>query len=601
METALGLSILLFCALAGGLLSSLPGCGGEDRAPDAARDRAERPSAGIVFSGTVRHKDTGEPINEFRARLIACERAEGAEPDPSLLETDGRDGSFSFFPARGGRYKLYVKSRDFVSRYIRNIDVPAGTGLTGYVVTMVPGLHLEGRVVDDLTDQPVEGAVVSDLHALRSTPEQDRDWVFDGSRRTDSEGRFFLGGLVAKSYTVAVIHPRYGEESLVAAPDGKEILFRLKKAARITGTARDDSGAPAAGLKITFAGEYLPLERSVLTDSSGAYAIPPLKPGLITISAGEDRPAEGQPPRFTAETRKIELAQADRVVDFGPLPRHASWSGTFFDWKNTPVGGGTIILRPIVDGESLERFSVERIAKADSAGRFALKKLPPGLYEVILAFPGIRTITPITWDSLAFAESQELQKDIRIGGGVVEGRIIDGFTGEAIAVPNVRVLAACGTGAEERYMVPAGRNGSFLFVNVPPGTYLLQAAAPRRAKGMIKNVEILPGQVIDDLRIVIPVHGELRLKFEEMAALAGRTYEVRAETDDRDEAVPMGSHKVGAAKFWDFKINLKPGTWTVLVAFDGLGTIERAVEIKKLETSEIEVFGKDFRIEEKQR
>ncbi len=598
MKTA-GLSFAILCrsVLLGGALLFLSGCGGEadSHSADAFQERADSQPATILFSGTVHHKETGDPIKEFRARLIACDPSGAVIPGGFDQEIDSGDGRFCFFPAAAGRYKLYVKSRDFVPRFLRNIEIPAETGLTGYAVPMVPGLHFEGRVVDDATNQPISGAIVGDLHAFRSTPAGDWTWIFDEDHRTDGEGRFFLGGLVRKAYTLVVVHPHHAEEILAVAPDGKELLFRLKKGARISGAAFDDSGAPAGGLKISFSSDTLPLERSVLTGSDGKYMSPPLGPGTISILAVEQpTPASGAR-RFTEETKEIVLTDTDTVVDFGPVTRHASWSGTFFDWKKEPVGGGTIAVQPIADEHRSGRPPVARVVRTDRAGRFEFKKLLPGRHTVILIFPGVPTITPIEWDNITFEESQSLERDIRITGGVVEGQVIDGFTGEAIATSMVRVMATPRSAGEaKRYMMPVGQDARFSLVNAPPGNYLFQAAVPRRPKGMVKDVEVAAGRVVDDLRIVIPVHGELRIKFTDMTVLAGKSYEIRADTDDADEAVPMGAHKVGKAEYWDIKINLKPGLWKVRVDFEGVDPVEREVEIKKLETSEVELFGKDF-------
>lgn len=590
-------SILCITLFLGGALLFPPGCGSDEdsHGAGAEQERAESRPAKILFSGAVHHKETREPIKEFRARLIACEPSGAPLLGGFDQEIGSSDGNFSFSVDRAGKYKLYVKSRDFISRFIRNIEIPAGTGLTGYGVPMAPGLHFEGRVVDDATSQPISGAVVGDLHAFRSTPASDRAWIFDDDHRTDGEGRFFLGGLVGKAYTLVVLHPQYAEEVLSLAPDGDEVLFRLKKGARITGAACDDSGAPAGGLTITFSSEDLPLERTVLTDSDGAYTSPHLKPGRISITAAEGRTRTGGAPRFTQETKEIDLADSDSVVDFGPVTQHASWRGTFFNWKNEPVRGGTITVRPIADNESAEQMDAPRMARTDSAGRFEIKKLLPGPHTVILTIPEVRTITPVEWDNIDFEESQSLERDIRITGGVVEGQVIDGFTGEAIAGSKVRVMATSRSTEEaKKYMMPVGPEARFTLVNAPAGTYLFQAATPRRPKGMVKNVEVVAGQVVGDLRIVIPVHGELRIKFTDMAGLMGKFYEIRADTDDPDEAVPMGKHKVGTAEYWDFKINLKPGLWTVQTSFEGFDPIEREVEIKKNETSETELFGTDF-------
>jgi|GEM_PF-5912433 len=580
-----GTTNLILSLLIGGALLFLSSCDGAADPHDGAK---------MLFSGSVLHKATGDRIDRFRARLIACDPSGAVIAGGFDEEITSSDGTFSFSPAAAGRYRFYVKSRDFVPRFIHKIEIPAEGGLTGYAVAMVPGLHFEGRVVDDETDQPIRGAVVGDLHAFRSTSPGDLAWVFDDDHRTDDEGRFFLGGLVGKAYTLLVIHPDYAEESLSVAPHGEKLLFRLKKGARIAGAAFDDSGAPAGGLKISFSSETLPLERSVLTGSDGRYRSPPLRPGTITVTAvGQSMPA-GDARRFTAETKQIVLAESDAVVDFGPVKQHVLWTGTFFDWNEKPVKGGTIAVEPIADDTRPERDCTPRVVRTDSAGRFEIRKLLPGPHAVTLTFPGVRTITPIAWDRIDFEASQSLERDIRITGGTVEGQVIDGFTGEAIAHSTVRVMATTGAAEATKYMMPVGQEARFSLINVPPGHYLFQAAVPRRPKGMVKNVEIAAGRVVDDLKIVIPVHGTLRVKFTDMGALVGRAYEVRADTDDADEAVPMGSHKVGKAEYWDFKINLKPGPWTVRVAFEGVEPIEREVEIRELETSEVELFGREF-------
>ncbi len=58
--------------------------------------------------------------------------------------------------------------------------------------------------------------------------------------------------------------------------------------ASVSGTVRDESGAALAGVQVFVTNNETSGERSLVTDSSGRYAVPSISIGSYTISASKE-------------------------------------------------------------------------------------------------------------------------------------------------------------------------------------------------------------------------------------------------------------------------------------------------------------------------
>jgi hypothetical protein len=144
-------------------------------------------------------------------------------------------------------------------------------------------------------------------------------------------------------------------------------------------------------------------------------------------------------------------------------------------------------------------------ARSDQQGEFILEGIPGGAHALMVSRAGFaRAVVP----------GVEPESDLaitlaRLGG--VSGQVVDAGTGVAVDDFRLRVSGA-GSAARERHFAASG--GSFAVGDLPPGSYVLEAAARGRSSDPVK-LEIDDDQVIEGLEIPIafqePVE-EVRLK-----------------------------------------------------------------------------------------
>ena len=312
---------------------------------------------------------------------------------------------------------------------------PIGTGeISGVVMSA------------DTTPQPIRRAIVTiagDLAEARSLV-------------TDDGGRFTFGRLPAGRFTIGAkkaaylpaqygaAHPGRTGSALVLAPgDRRQIALTMFKGAVITGTLRDETGAPLAGvtlvaldLRVIAANPLPPDPLSVVTDDRGMYrffglppsdyalAAAPLPPGSGVIGA---RPASELDALFAALTnRQSRPASPGNAPPLPPARQAVGYSPIYYP--------GTPMFR--------DAARVRVAAGEEKAGvSFAVSQVP------VASLSGVITgETP----NLAAAILAVIPDSPRLSG--FPGTL--GMTGVA---PNAR--------------------GEFSYANMPPGRYRIVARA----------------------------------------------------------------------------------------------------------------------------
>jgi len=184
---------------------------------------------------------------------------------------------------------------------------PAGTAAVSGVL-----------VVDDDQRQPVRRAVVSlsgsELPLARAIV-------------TDSDGRFAFGGLPAGRYTLKASKGGYLTATLGAKRSGRggvlvlaagermtDMVFRIPRAATITGAVTGPNGDPVPGLQVSAISvhapelqPYSPTSTGFLTDDRGVYRIFGLAPGDYYVVAS--------PPRQMATGAGNAVARSAAEID----------------------------------------------------------------------------------------------------------------------------------------------------------------------------------------------------------------------------------------------------------------------------------------------
>jgi len=311
---------------------------------------------------------------------------------------------------------------------------------------------ITGVVLDAMTGQPIEGAIVA-ISVTGNAP------VARVAREvTDDKGRFVFAKLPERAdYLVTAgktgyFDASYGQQEsevssgsriqLVAGQTFSTARITLKKMAAIGGIVTDENNEPVVGIyvralavsSIAGARQYAagPI---ALTDDRGMYRIAGLPPGLYLVSVptvGASIPAESDTivaTQFAPFATFDPDASARFVFGKYPIPPPAR-NGRAFAYPITFSPGATspTAATPIAVGAGDERGDVNV------------------------------HIQP--------------QPSVRISG-IVQG------PAEAYAGLTLRLLTAdledMGGGSETATAL-VGANGSFTFLNVPPGAYVLDAS-----------------------------------------------------------------------------------------------------------------------------
>jgi hypothetical protein len=272
-----------------------------------------------VIAGRVLDEATGESILSYDLRLYRDD-PDGGRVEVLRKAVKDPGGAFTLLLEKGGHYSLSVRTSRHRPEVIDDLEVPDGGGCTELRVVMNPGRSVSGRVVEDLSGRPVEGAlVVTDAHGYPIRLEQGcPEYVVHAE--TDASGRFTLTGLSGDRQRIAALHPDFAQGFVGIEPGGSEIEIRLKKGYRISGRVLDDDGLIQSGIMITVTGSGIAVPCAVFTDRDGRYLTDPVLPGLVQLRASV--PPEGKKGFYPFNPRYTVIVIIDRDVeaDFG-FPR----------------------------------------------------------------------------------------------------------------------------------------------------------------------------------------------------------------------------------------------------------------------------------------
>jgi protocatechuate 3,4-dioxygenase beta subunit len=345
-------------------------------------------------------------------------------------------------------------------------------------------------------------ATVDDAQTLRLEPGDERrgtDIIVTAERLTGMPAGLFANRFLPREPSPLV---RLGLEKLVSPPTGA-----------VRGRVLDIDGMP-----IPFAQVYLFTSnnadsRMATTDEDGRFAVEKVVAGTVLLSVVKQRFAQvesGQAlrlfqmgravtspsPGATQFGRRIEIASdASGSVDL-QMALLGAVSGTVTDENGDPMQGVEVEALRLQYGGGRQRLvpaGVPRIT--DDRGRYRLYGLAPGRYLVTAAvgqvssddvpgysrayFPGTAIAAEAQYVSVGFAQDIDFV-DVAMSRGNtarVSGIVLSP-TGEPTVPGNLTLSAS-----RRSPSVPGlaavgariGAEGTFVFPNVPPGEYVIQA------------------------------------------------------------------------------------------------------------------------------
>ncbi len=294
-----------------------------------------------------------------------------AEP----VETDGK-GRYSFpgFPA--GKLRLTVDAKGFALAY-RDVDLAPAAYPLQVDFLLTRGLSISGRVLDG-RGMPIRGAKVQ-LERFQGSGGVSMIWMSqEESARTDSQGRFRIGGLEKQgSFRLRVWAEGFLEgASGKVRPGAQGVLITLKRGCGVRGRVLDFQGKPAFPFFVEgfrgpgrFGGDMERIEGK----KDGTFFETGLRPGEWSFRAGRK-------PGLYSPLLKRTLRPGE-VADLGTfrLPRPASLAVAVLDGAGKPVPHARVAAfmedgRPGMEGIPAGR--------TDKDGICRLEGLSPGEWSV---------------------------------------------------------------------------------------------------------------------------------------------------------------------------------------------------------------------------
>ncbi|MBN8228784.1 carboxypeptidase regulatory-like domain-containing protein [Corallococcus macrosporus] len=231
---------------------------------------------------------------------------------PSQVVTTGAQGGFSV-EVDPGPHPLSARRGEESGALDLPVLCVAGGTVRDVRIQLGPGAVLEGRVVEEASGGPVEGARVE-----VSLSGGDED---PGVAMSDAEGRFLVRGLAPGGYDAKVTAPGYSPTLrrglTVTQGERFPVELKLSGTGAVEGQVRDRNGVPVAAVQISgVSGLSRGMElrsTEARTDSDGRYRIEGLPSGLLSLSARHEGATSGARQTVTVEPNRT--ARADFTLE----------------------------------------------------------------------------------------------------------------------------------------------------------------------------------------------------------------------------------------------------------------------------------------------
>jgi hypothetical protein len=320
--------------------------------------------------GRVVHADTGSPVTEFSVERLV--RVPGQTSlrfgSSAAVQFRSDDGRFEMERLPAGPATIRVKATGFRPTEVSSLMLPVAEEI---VVSMKPGVTVEGRVLDATSRRPIANATISWREGDSADPAEEMMLALGLGERTtisDGNGQFLLTDLPPSRITLSVNHQeRPAVRRAIDAARERRVEVMLGEGAEVAGFVMAETTGPVPGatVSLTPAGEQSSREaaQTAVSDGSGRFRFPHVRPASYTIEA---RASSGVAPR-----QALAVSESDRTVEV-----------TLTMTSGTTING-------VVSGLQPERLNhVQVMAHAtgyfdstytDAAGRFVVPHVPPGV------------------------------------------------------------------------------------------------------------------------------------------------------------------------------------------------------------------------------
>lgn len=567
------------------------------------------PSAGAVeraaITGTV--SADGALLDEFVVvTLREVVLPQVAEPVEHAFPASG--GRFSVGGLARGRYRVFVRAEGRAVARAERVDVdPASGAPVRLDFELERGATLGGSIVDAETGLPVPDAFVvsetdAQLYVLSLDPGDVGELAPRARMRLD--GGFELSNVSSGRQVIRASAPGHGpawSEELEVSPGEvrRDLVIRLPREGRVAGSVLRADGSPVPGSFVLASTTDFERKRpcltfaSAVTDAEGRFEIGGLAPGAWAVL--EFGPREqidrGKPAPELAFTRIRSGETA--TVDFHEKPAGKVLRGSVLDVAGVAVAGRNVMVAP-VDGDLSPPDGGWISATTGPDGSYRIADLEPGPYEMFVSGRLPPEMTRV--GRFEVADGPESVHDVRLPGGAIRGRVLDGERAENGRAGDAPldlaiVLAYRVDGGTDEFAgkVFTDAEGRYEFPYLADGRYDVYAHASREAYGQerIGDLEIREGRAIEAGDVTLRLGGVLDIvvRDELGTPLARAAIELVDESGDVVEfCADQATDDAGTLHVQ----GIRAGRWRVRASAPA-GAAESTVDIASGRRSELEL------------
>ncbi|MSP61680.1 MAG: carboxypeptidase regulatory-like domain-containing protein [Myxococcales bacterium] len=395
----------------------------------AAATTRHAPSSGerSIIAGIVLGPD-GEPAVgvEITALPIGVEVADlpspgGGNPDGDEVTDDketatsDENGVFSL-AVPPGDYSLTGTvdgdDRQLATEVLDPISLGPGERVDGLELHLQAALTVTGQIELTNEDEEREGIAI----CVRVHP---RDPGCVATAESDAEGRFEFANLPA--------HPLF----VRAGTDERQVIAQVRPPATLvlhlpprplcSGIVRAAEGTPVSDVEVIVRHANGCSLSSVTTDAEGHFSVLLDHPGMITVSARDDRGA--------TQILRVDTAHAQGLALL--LRAGALLTGRVTDRAGAAVTGESVVISH--DGARIDSIEI------DEEGGYALAHVPAGRIRVTLAREASQKDAPSVEVTVG-GESEAHAPDLLVARGhTIRGRVIRLVDGERRAVAGAEI------------------------------------------------------------------------------------------------------------------------------------------------------------------
>ena len=237
---------------------------------------------------------SGKTPRRFKV-MIHSYRASFRLTEPNRVKeiNGGSKRSFRFPDLFPGNYVFLVTAEGYAQAFSPEVEVLPGRTTKGVEIPLTEGGRITGTVTDR-SGKPLKGIRVTLMDA-RYEPTLPFEEIFSiqpeqGKRSvTDGKGRFLLAHVREGVYTLKIEGADMARKVLkeIAVKEGETTDMgpvRLAAGGKIRGTAYDEQGRPAAGMKVTAVSREAGGYKTAMTDDKGRFLLTHLAPGTYTLT-----------------------------------------------------------------------------------------------------------------------------------------------------------------------------------------------------------------------------------------------------------------------------------------------------------------------------